>query len=149
MGYDSAKASQAAGRVMELETAIAKASVNGKIHVTRSRIITKISFKQLTESTPNLDWAAFIEAAGLRNVDTVVVGQPEFLTAINDYLKTFSLDDWKNYLRFHLVRGLARYMDDKTYLESFSFYSTTLRGIKEPKPRWKRVVEQTMPRSVN
>ena len=143
MGYDSAKASQAAGRVMELETAIAK--VSRKREDTRDPLKNyhKISFKQLIESTPNLDWAAFTDAAGLRNVDTVVVGQPEFLTAINDYLKTFSLDDWKNYLKFHLVRGLARYMDDKTYLESFSFYSTTLRGIEEPKPRWKRVVEQT------
>ena len=34
-------------------------------------------------------------------------------------------------------------MDDKTYMESFKFYSTTLHGVKEPKPRWKRVVEQT------
>jgi putative endopeptidase len=34
-------------------------------------------------------------------------------------------------------------MDDKTYLEFFNFYSTTLRGVKEPKPRWKRVVQQT------
>jgi putative endopeptidase len=41
------------------------------------------------------------------------------------------------------VRGLARYLDDKTYLESFNFYSTVLRGVQEPKPRWKRVVEQT------
>jgi putative endopeptidase len=34
-------------------------------------------------------------------------------------------------------------MDDKTYLEFFNFYSTTLRGVKEPKPRWKRVVQRT------
>src|SRR5258708_23757266 len=33
-------------------------------------------------------------------------------------------------------------MDDKTYKESFNFYSTVLRGVPEPKPRWKRVVEQ-------
>jgi putative endopeptidase len=34
-------------------------------------------------------------------------------------------------------------LDDKTYFESFSFYSTILLGVQEPKPRWKRVVEQT------
>src|SRR5664280_874166 len=34
-------------------------------------------------------------------------------------------------------------MDDKTYFEFFSLYATTLRGVKEPKPRWKRVVQQT------
>jgi putative endopeptidase len=34
-------------------------------------------------------------------------------------------------------------MNDKTYIEFFNFYSGVLRGVKEPKPRWKRVVQQT------
>jgi len=85
----------------------------------------------------------FFESAGLTKLDTVIVGQPEYLTALNVQLKSFPLDVWKNYLKFHMVRGLAVFMDDKTYRESFSFYSTTLRGIPEPKPRWKRVVQET------
>lgn len=143
LGYEEAKAKSAADNLMKLETAIAK--VSRKREDTRDPVknYNKISFKQLKASTPNLDWATYVEGAGLKNVDTVIVGQPEFLTAVNGYLKSFSLDDWKNYLKYHLVRGLARYMDDKTYLEVFNFYSTTLRGVKEPKPRWKRVVEQT------
>jgi putative endopeptidase len=128
---------------MNLETALAKAA--RKREDTRDPIknYNKISFKQLTQSTPNLGWAVFMKNVGLQKVDTVIVGQPEFLTALNGYLTQFPIEDWKNYLKFHLVRSLARYLDDKTYLESFNFYSTALRGIKEPKPRWKRVVEQT------
>jgi putative endopeptidase len=71
------------------------------------------------------------------------VGQPEFLTALNGYMKKYSIDDWKNYLKFHLMNGLSDYLDDKTYMESFNFYSTTLEGVKEPRPRWERVVRQT------
>lgn len=143
MGYDNAKAKQAAANMMKLETAIAKTS--RKREDTRDPIknYNKISFKQLNETTSNFNWNVFTESVGLKNVDTVIVGQPEFLTAMNGYLKQFSMDDWKNYLKFHLVRGLARYLDDKTFLESFSFYSTVLRGVPEPKPRWKRVTEQT------
>ncbi len=143
IGYDDATAKRSAANMMKLETAIAKASRKREDTRDPLKNYNKISFKQLSASTPNLDWAAFTSGTGLQNVDTVVVGQPEFLSALNGYLKTFPLDDWKNYLKYHLVRGLARYMDDRTYLESFSFYSTTLRGIQEPKPRWKRVVEQT------
>ncbi len=143
MGYDSVQASLAAGRVMVLETALAKASRKREDTRDPLKNYNKMSFTQLAESTPNLDWTAFVEVAGLRNVDTVVVGQPEFLSALNEDLMTFPLADWKDYLKYQLVRGLARYMDDKTYLESFSFYSTTLRGVEEPKPRWKRVVEET------
>lgn len=143
MGYDEAKAAATASKFMQLETAIAKASRKKEDTRDPNLNYNKISFKQLTESTPNIDWNTFVNAAGLSNVDTVVVGQPEFLTAVNGYLKSVPLDDWKNYLKFHLVRGLSRYMDDKTYMESFNFYSTTLRGVKEPKPRWKRVVTQS------
>ncbi len=143
MGYDDAKASRSADNMMKLETAIAQTS--RKREDTRDPIknYNKISFKQLMESTPDLDWRIFTDGAGLRNLDTVIVGQPEFLTALNGYFKTVSLDDWKDYLKYHLVRGLMSYMDDKTYMEGFSFYSTVLRGVPEPKPRWKRVVEQT------
>ena len=143
IGDDSAAASRAAVRVMELETAIAKASRKREDTRDPLKNYHKISYTQLKESTPNFDWTIFMNAAGLKNVDTVIVGQPEFLTAVDGYLRSFSLDDWKNYLKYHLVRGLSRYLDDRTYLEAFSFYSTTLRGIEEPKPRWKRVVEET------
>lgn len=143
IGYDETRARQAADNLMKLETAIAKSCRKREDTRDPLKNYNKITFKQLSESTPNLDWEMFVDKAGLHNVDTVIVGQPEFLTALNDYLKSFSLDDWKNYLKYHLVRGLASYLDDKTYREAFNFYSTTLRGIPEPKPRWKRVVEQT------
>ena len=143
MGYDAARAGQAADNLMKLETAIAKTSRKREDTRDPLKNYNKISFKQLQESTPALDWSVFMDGTSLHNVDTVIVGQPEFLTALNGYLASFPLSDWKDYLKYHLVRGLARYVDDKTYVESFNFYSTVLRGIKEPKPRWKRVVEQT------
>lgn len=143
MGYSTEKAKTAAGRLMKLETDIAKTS--RKREDTRDPWMNynKLTFKQLIESTPNIDWKIFMDGIGLHNVDSVIVGQPEFLRAVNSYLKTYNIDDWKNYLKYHLTRNLSSYMDDKIYLEFFNFYSATLRGVKEPKPRWKQVVQQT------
>ena len=143
LGYDKTKAKEAADHLMKLETSIAQTSRKREDTRDPLKNYNKITFKQLTESTSNIDWNLFIESIGLKKVDTVIVGQPEFLTALNGYIKTYSINDWKNYLKFHLVRGLARYMDDKTFNESFHFYTTILRGVPEPKPRWKRVVGQT------
>ena len=143
MGMDTAKAKTSAADLMKIESAIAKTSRKREDTRDPLKNYNKISYKQLVGTTANLDWGVFLEESGLKNVDTVIVGQPEFLSALNGYLKEFPLSDWKNYLKYHLVRGLARYLDDKSYLEVFGFYSTTLRGVKEPKPRWKRVVEQT------
>jgi len=143
MGYNSEKAKIAAQGLMKLETAIAKTS--RKREDTRDPWMNynKLTFKQLTESTPNIDWKIFMSGVGLNNVDSVIIGQPDFLKSLNGYLKSYPLGDWKDYLKYHLLRNLSGYMDDKTYMEFFNFYSATLRGVKEPKPRWKRVVQQS------
>ena len=143
MGYSEAAAKLAGAGVIKLETALAK--VSRKREDTRDPLknYNKITLLELKASMPNFDWDLFTQSVGLRNVDTVIVGQPEFLSAENGFLKSISLSDWKNYLKYQDLKSLARFLDDKTYLETFSFYSTVLRGVKEPKPRWKRVVEQT------
>ena len=143
MGYEDSKAKQAAVRLMEMETSLAKTSRKREDTRDPLKNYHKMTFAALSKLTPNLDWKTFMNTAGLTQVDSVVVGQPEFLTALNGYLKKYSVEDWKNYLKYQFLNGLAPYMDDKTYMEDFNFYTATLRGVKEPKPRWKRVVEQT------
>jgi len=143
MGYNTEKAKSASKGLMSLETAIARTS--RKREDTRDPWLNynKVTFKQLSILAPEIDWNIFMAGMGLHNVDSVIVGQPEFLKSLNGYLKSYSIEEWKDYLKYHLVKNLSAYMDDKTYLEYFNFYSATLRGVKEPKPRWKRVVQQT------
>jgi len=143
MGYDESTAKKSALKLMEMETSLAKTS--RKREDTRDPLTNyhKMTFAALSSLTPGLDWKTFMRTAGLEKVDSVIVGQPEFLTALNVYLNKYTPGDWKIYLKYHMLNGLSAYMDDKTYMEDFSFYSATLRGVKEPKPRWKRVVEQT------
>ena len=143
IGYSESVAKETAQRLMKLETAVARTSRKREDTRDPLKNYNKIAYRNLQHSTPELDWSEFMKGVGLQNVDTVIVGQPEFLSALNGYLKSFPLEDWKNYLKYQLVRGLGGYIDDRTYIELFNFYSTTLRGVQEPKPRWKRVVEQT------
>jgi len=143
LGYDAAKAKVAANRLVEMETAIAKTSRKREDTRDPFKNYNKMPFNQLKSLTPAIDWEAFLKNTGLGKVDTVIVTQPEFLTALNDYLKKYSVEDWKNYLKFHFLSGLGSYLDDKTYNAQFNFYAKVLRGIEEPKPRWKRVVEET------
>ncbi len=143
MGCPDASCRQVAEGIMKLETAMAAGSRKRADTRDPLKNYNKFTLVKLKQMTPDFDWTRFFETAGLPKVDSVIVGQPEFLSAMNRQLKSFPLDTWKNYLKFHLIRGLASNLDDKTYRESFSFYSTTLRGIPEPKPRWKRVVRET------
>jgi len=143
MGCDNDKAKKSAAKLMEMETALA--NVSRKREDTRDPFANynKMSIDSLKALVPNFNWASFISGIGLAKVDSVVVGQPEFLTGLNGFLQKYSVDDWKNYLKFHYLNGLAPYVDDNTYMKYFDFYSATLRGIQEPRPRWKRVVTNT------
>ncbi|MDP2336443.1 MAG: M13 family metallopeptidase [Bacteroidota bacterium] len=143
LNYDQQKAKAAAKGQLRLETALASASRKKEDTRDPLKNYTKLSFKQLSALTPNFNWQIFNRETGLQNVDTVIVGQPEFLSALNKDLKKFPLDTWKNYLKYQLIKGLASNLDDSAYQESFNFYAHILRGVQQPKPRWKRVVEET------
>ncbi len=143
MGYDEQKAQATANKVMEIETQLATSS--RKLEDTRDPFENyhKMSFAQLSAMTPAIDWVTFTKEVGLSGVDSVIVGQPEFLTALNGLMTKYTIEDWKNYLKFHFVNSLSTSLDDKTYMANFAFYKTVLRGIPTPKPRWKRVVNET------
>lgn len=143
LGYDETMARQASQHLMNLETTLAENSRKSEDLRDPFKNYNKLCFGELTESTPNFDWDVFIKGVGLQAVDSVIVGQPEFLAALDSCLQRMPLADWKDYLKYHLIQGLAQYLDDNTYLEFFHFYSTVLRGVEAPKPRWKRVVERT------
>lgn len=142
-GYTKAEAKLAAEATMKVETALAKSSRKREDTRDPLKNYTKLTFDKLKASTPNFSWATYTQAIGLTKVDSIIVGQPEFFAALNGYLKSFPLNDWKNYMKFHMFSRLSEYMDDKTFQESFNFYSKVLDGVEEPKPRWKRVVENT------
>ncbi|MFN5323979.1 MAG: M13 family metallopeptidase [Bacteroidota bacterium] len=143
IGQDSIIAGKTAIDVMALEMALAKASRKKEDTRDPHKNYNKMSMAQLVQSTPNFEWKTFMGELGLNSVDTVIVGQPEFLTALNGLVKQTPLSTWSSYLQYHFVKGLAPYLDDRTYAEHFGFYNTTMRGIAEMKPRWKRVVDQT------
>src|SRR5437660_6737270 len=59
---------------------------------------------------------------------------------MNTAFTSTSLDDWKTYLRWHLIDAAASALSSDFVNEDFNFKETTLRGTKQIKPRWKRVV---------
>ncbi len=143
MGQDEKAAAQSSKSVFDLETRLAKAS--RKIEDLRDPFhnYNKMSIAKLSATYSAIDFKAFMTSANVMNPDTVIVGQPEFLTALNKEIKSTPLAVWKDYLHFNLLRGLAPNLDNKTYMEYFNFYAKTFGGVKVPRARWKRIVNQT------
>lgn len=129
--------------ILKLETELAKNS--RKLEALRDPIknYNKMSIAQMNSATPNINWQQMTATVGIKNVDTVIVGQPEFYKALDQMVKSYSVEDWKTYLEWDLVNSYASYLNNAIEKQNFYFYSTVMSGVKEQKPRWKRIVEQT------
>jgi putative endopeptidase len=129
-----------AARIMEIETALAKASLTRVEQRDPYKLFHKVDSKGLQEMTPSFDWAAYLKSAGLPPQNTFNVTQPAFYKEVEHQLQSDSLDDLKTYLRWHTVHDLAPYLSKAFVNENFDFFSKTLRGVPQLRPRWKRCV---------
>jgi predicted metalloendopeptidase len=101
----------------------------------------KMEVAKLAELTPGYDWKAALAAAGIGNkVDYVIVGQPSYLTGMNEVLAKTDLDTVKAYFQWHLLSEFAPFMSKAFVDENFAFYGATLSGVTENRARWKRGV---------
>jgi len=142
LGQDEAAAKKAGEGVMKFETALAKNSrALDKLRDPNANY-NKMTVDELTKKhTPSIDWKTIFTSYGLAAADTVIVGQPEFLAAVDKQMKQAPVEDLKNYMRYHFVSSYAKYLGKKFDDENFAFYGTTLEGQKEQRLRWKRVLD--------
>ncbi|OWP75407.1 metalloendopeptidase [Flavobacterium oreochromis] len=129
--------------VMRLELELAKNS--RRLEALRDPIANynKMTLGKFKELVPNLMIDKILGQLKIKKADSVIVGQPEFYKALNTIAKKYTIEEWKIYLKWNLVNSYATYLNDRIEKEHFYFYSTIMSGVKEQKPRWKRVVEQT------
>lgn len=141
MGYEESKAFKMANAIFSFEEALAKNS--RKLEALRDPYANynKMSIAELSKKTDVLNWKQLITTIGLKNVDTIIVGQPEFLIALNSLLKSTELQTLKDYMSFHLVNDYASYLSTAFVNAKFDFYGKTIRGAKAQRPRWKRVLD--------
>jgi len=129
-----------AKKVMKIETDLAKASLTRVERRDPYKIYHKMSVADLAKITPSFDWNTYLADSGIPNIKTVNVTQPKFLEAVEQELKSVSLDDWKAYLRWHAAHAAAPYLSKNFVAANFDFYSKTLRGVQQQPPRWKQCV---------
>ncbi len=143
LGDPAAKAGERAKKILALETALATAARKRVELRDPQKNYNKMSQADLEAMVPNWNWKVYFSELGLAEPGDINVGQPDFFKAANGLLKTASLDDWKTYLRWHLVNGAATELSSDFVNENFKFFGTALSGVKELKPRWKRVMTST------
>ena len=141
MGVDSALAHKKAAGIIAFETKLASAS--RKLEDLRDpyKNYNKFAIKQMDKVAPATDWPAHLGEIGVKQVDSIIVGQPEFYTALDKLLHTTDMETLRDYMAFHLLKDFSSFLSKPYFDASFDFYNKTIRGQQEPRPRWKRALD--------
>ena len=142
-GEPAAKAAADAKKIMALETSLAKPARTKVELRDPQKNYNKMKQAELQALMPDWNWANYFKEINLPAPGEINVGQPDFFKAANQVLTSTSLEDWKTYLRWHLIHSTAVDLSSDFVNEDFKFFGTTLTGAKQLKPRWKRVVTST------
>lgn len=136
-GNDAATAQKKAEATMRIETRIAKASYSQVQLRDVQANYHKITYNQLVNDYPGIDWGNLFLAQGFPPFSHIDVGQPEPIREVEKILAEESLDDLKAYAEAHAVSSAAGKLDDKFRAAEFKFGSV-LSGAQQDRPRWKR-----------
>lgn len=142
LGDTPEKATTNAKVVLALETELAKASKTrvelrdpeGNYH--------KVTVPDLERTAPGFPWLVYFQALGAADPGGIDVGQPEFFARVGQLAAERPMEEWRTYLRWHLLRDLAPDLSKPFVDENFRFYGEVLTGAKENRPRWKRILRE-------
>jgi len=138
------KAVSDAEAIMQLETALAKVSMDITSRRDPNKIYHLMPVSELATLAPGVAWDRFLAASGAPRVSELNVANPDFVKGLNSVLASTDLETIKTYLRWQLILStpgdvLPKALDD----ERFDFYGRKLRGQPEQRARWKRCVQAT------
>src|SRR6266487_2421986 len=139
-GDPADKAAEDAKKILALETKLAEASRTRVQLRDPIKNYNKMGGQQLQDLTPDWNWSDYFKTIELVEPGDINVQQPEFFKAANDLFRSTSMEDWKAYLRWHLINATAPDLSKDFVDEDFNFRERVLRGTEQIKPRWKRVI---------
>lgn len=133
-----ADAEEKAGRVLALETAIARAHANQVDTNDVKKGANYWTREQFAARAPGMDWAAFFDAAGLGQQQDFIAWQPGAIAGIAKLVGSQPLKTWQAYLQFHALDRASPLLPKAFADANFAFYGSTLSGTPKPSDRWKR-----------
>lgn len=133
-GHEDSRA--AAEGIIALESRIAELHWEATKARDRSARYNLTAVAELPTMAPGLDWEAFLDSAQLSAEKELVVGMPSFFTGFAAMAPGVSVEDWKTYLRFHLIDGFAYQMSQPFFDARFEFRGRVLRDQQAPRQRW-------------
>lgn len=139
-GEATADATADASRIVSLETALAEGTMSRAERRDPHAVYHPTGLADIAALTPHFAWTRYFDLLGVHGIDRVNVTSLEFFRALELRLAGAPIEDWRAYLRWHLLHAVAPYLSTPFAGESFG-WSAQLSGVTEQAPRWRRVLQ--------
>ncbi|MCW8386566.1 M13 family metallopeptidase [Fluoribacter dumoffii] len=139
LGDSPDKAAAEANTVMKLETQMAKVSMSQIDQRDPHAIYHIMNQAKLMTVTPDFSWPDYFSTIGQAQIKSINLAMPDFFKDMDKQLKSVSLQDWKTYMRWHLIDAFASFLSQPFVDQNFKM-AAVLTGTEKILPRWKRVV---------
>ncbi len=102
-GEPADKAAADAEKIMTLETALAKVSMDVTSRRDPHAVYHMMTLAKLIELAPGIDWRGFVAETGVTGIDDLNVANPDFFKGLQAGLDSTDLETIKAYLRWQLI----------------------------------------------
>tara|TARA_Y100000589_G_scaffold63590_1_gene54997 strand:+ start:7343 stop:9322 length:1980 start_codon:yes stop_codon:yes gene_type:complete len=128
-----------AQQILMFETQIANGKMDKVDRRDPSKTYNPKSIIELSNMLPMIDWSNYLKAIGV-DADTIIVSDLNYFSTLLNIFEENKLDTWKIYLKWGVLNSAASYLTEEMENANFDFYSKTLRGVQQQKPREERAV---------
>jgi putative endopeptidase len=130
----------AAESIMAVETRLAEEHMSKENARDWATNYNKILVSDLAEVMPNFNWTAYLETAGVADLEAIVFLMTDYLKALDKIIVDTDLDTWKTYLAWNALNNAASRLTAALDDQNFEFYGKTLSGTQEQRAMWRRGV---------
>ncbi|HEX4620047.1 MAG TPA: M13 family metallopeptidase, partial [Myxococcaceae bacterium] len=140
LGETPDAASKDGDAVLDLETALATASLRREDRRDPEKVYHRLERVGLEKLAPDFPWADYFKRSGVPDVAALNVTHPPFFEALDTLVKATPAARWRPYLKWHFVLTTLPALPKRFQDEDYRFKSKALTGAKEDAPRWKKCV---------
>ncbi|MCF7808382.1 MAG: M13 family metallopeptidase [Candidatus Marinimicrobia bacterium] len=126
--------------IMRMETDLAENSLTRVERRDPIKGYNPMTLVELNEHSPVFDFPTYFKALGVAEPGKLNIRQPNFFKAVSDLAASATLDEWKIYLRWNLIRSEMAALPQVYRDANFAYYGTAVNGTEKPQPRWRIVL---------
>jgi putative endopeptidase len=140
LGDDEAIAKTQAEQILAFETRLEEAKMDKVDRRDARKRYNPRSIAEVQKMVPAVNWKNFISGIGVKQLDTVIIGDLGYFNRLQEVLADGNVSDWKAYLKWQTFNSAAGYLSTDIETANWEFYGKELNGSKAQRPREERAL---------